>query len=150
MRTMRVALATGGALLAMTATAGSAAASGVTGLAFYVDGVRYRTVVTPTDLSGTGAPGQSWDVIYSFGSAQPSVATAAPGDRDFNGGRWQVHALSFPGGYAAALSSADKNGNHVIDSDTELGFALGDGTAVDTGVVKYFVCTVNPVPQGKA
>lgn len=150
MRTMRVALAAFGAVLAMSAAAGPALAGGVTGLAFYVDGVRYRTVVTPTDLSRTGAPEHSWDVIYSFGNAQPSVATAAPGDRDFNGGRWQVHALSFPDGYAAALTSGDKNGNHVIDSDSELGFALGDGTAVDNGVVKYFVCTVNPAPQGKA
>jgi hypothetical protein len=147
MRAKRIAgAAAGGALLALSAAAGLAQAQGVSGLAFYVDGVRYRTVATPTDLSGTGAPERSWDTIYSFGGYQPSVATAAPGDRDFNGGRWQVHALSFPGGYAAALASGDQNGNGVIDSDGELGHALADGTAVDAGVVRYFVCTVNRVP----
>ena len=56
----------------------TANAAGVSGPAFYVDGVRYRTVATPTELSGTGAPASSWDTIYSFGSAQPSVATSAP------------------------------------------------------------------------
>ena len=54
---------------------------GVTGPAFYVDGVPYRTVATPTDLTGTGAPSQSFDTIYDFGGAQMNVATAAPGDR---------------------------------------------------------------------
>ena len=42
----------------------SAHAGGVSGPAFYVDHQLYRTVATPTDLSGTGAPAQSWDTIY--------------------------------------------------------------------------------------
>jgi hypothetical protein len=60
-----VGLATGG-----VAAAGVAPASaGVGGPAFYVDGQVYRTVGTPTNLSGTGAPAHSWDVIYEcFGS----------------------------------------------------------------------------------
>jgi hypothetical protein len=36
------------------------ASAGVTGPAFYVDGSLYRTVGTPTDLSGTGAPAHAW------------------------------------------------------------------------------------------
>lgn len=150
-RTRRVTaggLIAGGVLAAVAAAAGPASAAGVSGPAFYVDGVLYRTVATPTDLSGTGAPEQSWDHIYSFGAAQRSVATAAPGDRDYNGGRWQVHALAFPQGYAAALASADMNGNQVVDSDAELAYAFAAGTAVDTGVVRMFVCTVNRVPAG--
>jgi hypothetical protein len=39
------------------------AANGVSGPAFYVDGVLYRTVGTPTDLSGTGAPAHSFDIL---------------------------------------------------------------------------------------
>ena len=89
----------------------AAAAAGVTGPAFYVDGQLYRTVNTPTDLSGTGAPAHAWDTIYDFGGNQMNVATAAPGDRGYNGGRWQVHALSFPSGYAAALAAGDTNGS---------------------------------------
>src|SRR5437870_2475397 len=48
------ALAIGAMLLALP-TAGFA--GGVTGPAFYVEGVLFRTVGTPTDLSNTGAPG---------------------------------------------------------------------------------------------
>jgi hypothetical protein len=123
------------------------ASAGVSGPAFYVDGTLYRTVGTPTDLSGTGAPDSSYDAIYDFAGNQRSVAEAAPGDTDYNGGRWQVHALAFPAGYSAALSTGDANGNGVIDSTDELDLALASGDAVDTGVVKSFVCTVNPVPR---
>jgi hypothetical protein len=122
------------------------ASAGVTGPAFYVDGVLYRTVNTPTDLSATGAPGHAWDTIYDFGGVQANVATAAPGDPGYNGGRWQVHALSFPSGYGAALTTGDLDGDGVLDSAAEVDAALGAGTALDTGVVKQFVCPVIPVP----
>lgn len=127
-----------------------AASAGVSGPAFYVDGDLYRTVGTPTDLEHTGAPDSSYDAIYAFSGHQRNVAEAAPGDTDYNGGRWQVHALDFPTGYPAALSSGDANHNGVIDSTDELDLALATGTAVDTGVVRTFVCTVNPVPKGGA
>src|SRR5439155_17611500 len=42
------------------------ASAGVSGPAFYVDHELYRTVGTPTDLSGTGAPDHSFDTIYQF------------------------------------------------------------------------------------
>ena len=132
-----------------TAVAGvltAAAGAGVTGPAFYVDGQLYRTVSTPTDLSGTGAPAHARDTIYDFGGNQMNVATAAPGDRGYNGGRWQVHALAFPSGYAAALAAGDANANGVIDSDEELALAMAAGTATDTGVVKQFVCPVIKLP----
>ncbi len=129
---------------------GPAAQAGVSGPAFYVDHVVYRTVGTPTDLSGTGAPAHSWDVIYDLGGAQLNVATAAPGDRDYNGGRWQVHGLSFPSGYAAALAAGDLNDDGVIGSDEEVAVAMAAGAAVDTGVVKQFECPVikQPANQG--
>lgn len=126
-----------------------ATASGVSGPAFWIDGQLYRTVATPTDLSGTGAPDSTFDAIYSFAGNQRNVAEAKPGDRDFNGGRWQVHELAFPSGYGAALASGDANGNGQIDSTAELWRAFADGTAVDTGVIlREFECTVNRVPQG--
>jgi hypothetical protein len=124
----------------------TAYASGVSGPAIYVDHVLYRTVATPTDLSGTGAPAQSWDTIYNFFGAQPSVATAAPGDPGFNGGRWQVHKVSTPDGYGAALAAGDLDGNGVLDSASEIQAALASGALVDDGIVKYFVCTLNKVP----
>jgi hypothetical protein len=123
-----------------------AAANGVSGPAFYVDGVLYRTVATPTDLSGTGAPAHSFDTIYNFFGAQRyNVATAAPGDPDFNGGRWQVHRVTFPD-YAAALAAHDTDGSGDFDSAAEVEAALADGTAVDEGIVRQFVCTVVRIP----
>ena len=142
-RTVAALLAAGGAAVALSP---SAHAGGVSGPAIYVDHVLYRTVATPTDLDGTGAPAGSFDTIYSFGSAQRSVATSAPGYTDFNGGRWAVHAVTLPNGYAAALASGDLDGDQVIDATNEVVAAMATGDLVDTGVVKLFVCTVNPVP----
>src|SRR3954466_9377479 len=93
----------------------AAGSGGVTGPAFYVNGQLYRTVNTPTDLSKTGAPDSSFDTIYDFGGLPPNVATAAPGDRWFNGGRWRVHALLFAN-YAAAVAQFDTNRSGNLDS----------------------------------
>lgn len=134
---------------ALLATGASAQAGGVSGPAFYVDHQLYRTVATPTDLSRTGAPAQSWDTIYSFGAVQRSVATAAPGDPGYNGGRWQVHAVSLTSTYAAALAAGDRDEDGVLDAADEVQAAIAAGALADGGVVKYFVCTVNPVPQGQ-
>ncbi len=142
------------AILAAFMLAGVASANGsggVTGPAIYVDGTLYRTVATPTDLAGTGAPDQSFDTIYSFDGVQPSVADAAPGDRDNNGGRWMVHAVSFNTDMATTVAMYDTNGSGDIDSDAELLAAVADaGPAgiTDHGVVKYFVCPIIKVPRG--
>ena len=139
---------------ACTALGGAAAgafaqgAGGVGGPAFYVDGRAYRTVGTPTDLAGTGAPGGAFDVLYDLGGAQPlNVAAAAPGDRDYTGGRWRVHGIDFSN-YAGALAddAVDANRNDVLDSDAEVLAAVARGYAVDRGVVMTFVCPVIPLP----
>jgi hypothetical protein len=130
------------ALATATGTALAGGAGGVTGPAFYVDGQLYRTVGTPTDLSGTGAPAHSFDTIYEFGGLQPNVATAAPGDRGYNGGRWRVQVLGFPLGYAAAVATADGNASGDIDSDEELQTAFTAGKAVVSGPGPSFVCPV--------
>ena len=124
-----------------------AASAAVSGPAFYVDGVVYRTVATPTDLSRTGAPAHSYDLIYDLGVAQLNVAEAAPGDTDFNGGRWAVHPVAFPHGYGAALASGDLDGNGVLDSAEEVLAAATAGDATVLDAVKYFVCTVNKYPH---
>ncbi len=144
------------ALASVVAVAAIGAGSGYAGngpphLGFYVDGAVYRTVGTPTDLSGTGAPDSAFDTLYDFSGAQAlNVATAAPGDRDFNGGRWRVQVLGFPQGYAAALATGDANGNGVIDSDAELALAFDNGTAVVAGPGPSFECPVIPVRGGLA
>jgi hypothetical protein len=125
-------------------------AGGPPSVSFYVNGTMYRTVGTPTDLSGTGAPDGSFDLIYDFGGGQLNVATAAPGDAGYNGGRWQVHALSFNSTYSATLVAHDLDGDGAIDTTAEVQSALSDASptgAVDLGVVKSFECPVIPVAR---
>jgi len=140
------------AVCALSAPSGATAAGagGVTGPAFYVNGDLYRTVGTPTDLSKTGAPDHSFDIIYDFGGGQPNVATAAPGDRDYNGGRWRVHKLAVNTSWSATVMAHDSNGSGDLDSAAEVQAALGDpgaNGATDAGVVKSFVCPAIPVPH---
>ena len=137
-------------LLVSALAAGSAVAAGsggATGPAFYVDGELYRTVGTPTDLSQTGAPAHSFDTIYAFGGLQPNVATAAPGDKGYNGGRWRVEVLGFPMGYAVAVASGDTNASGNIDSDEELLRAFTAGKANVSGNGPTFVCPVIKLPR---
>jgi hypothetical protein len=145
----RVLLAAGvasAALLVFVGVAGAAGSGAVTGPSFYVDGTLYRTVGTPTDLSRTGAPDSSFDTIYQFFGVQPyNVATAAPGDRGYNGGRWRVHGLTFAT-YESAVAQFDTNGSGDFDSAAEVAAAITAGAATDIGVVKSFVCPVIHTP----
>ena len=142
---MRALLACVALSLAASASALAAGSGGVTGPAFYVDGQLYRTVATPTDLSKTGAPAHSFDTIYALEGQPYNVATAAPGDRGYNGGRWMVHAIAYNTSWAATVAAHDANGSGDLDSAAEVGAALADpgpGGATDAGVVRQFVCPV--------
>lgn len=138
------------ALLALPAAAAAAGkgAGGVTGPAFYVDETLYRTVGTPTDLSRTGAPAHSFDTIYAIAEQEHNVATAAPGDRDYNGGRWMVHALTFDD-YQAALAVVDSNGSGDLDSFAEIEAAMDRGFVTEDKVVRKFVCPAIKMPRGR-
>jgi len=125
----------------------NAAAAGVTGPAFYVDGELYRTVGTPAILPE--GPAFSHDVIYAFGDFQGhNVAVAAPGDTDYNGGRWEVHGLGFDD-FAGALAEFDLNDSGDFDSAYEVHAALDAGAAWDVGILVRFECPVIPLPQGR-
>jgi hypothetical protein len=104
----------------------------------------YRTVGTPTDFSGTGAPAHSYDTIYAIDD-QPNVATAAPGDKGYNGGRWQVLPVMIDD-YAAALAVADANQSMDLDSDEEIDAAVEAGLATIGDSIRSFLCPVIPVP----
>ena len=148
MRRLTVVLTLLGAALLLVpgaALANGNGAGGVTGPAFYVDGELYRTVGTPTDLSGTGAPAHSFDTIYAIPN-QPNVATAAPGDAGYNGGRWMVQVLTFSD-YEDAVNAVDTNDSGDIDSNAEVQAAMDGGfvTAIEAG--PQFVCPVIPVPH---
>jgi len=74
-------------LVALAAMAGPVAAGGPPHLAFYVDGQLYETVGTPSNFFDTGAPDFTYDNLYVV-PGQAAVAASAPGDQDYNGGRW--------------------------------------------------------------
>ena len=139
----RLVLLLGLVALVTTGSAIAGGSRGVTGPAFYVDGVLYRTVGTPTDLSKTGAPASSFDTIYALSGQPYNVSTVAPGYRGYNGGRWMVHAIAYNTSWAATVAAHDTNASGDLDSAAEVEAALADpgpAGAKDTGVVKQFVC----------
>jgi hypothetical protein len=123
-----------GGALAVTAFSSIAAAGGPPSLGFYVDDVRYRTVGTPTDFSGTGAPASTYDAIYALGNGLANVAEAKPGDRDFNGGRWAVRPISW-------------NVTPVqFTNDQQILAAALAGDITIGAPIRYFFCSVSLVP----
>lgn len=140
------------ALAAAALVLATGAAAGVTEPSIYVNGQLYRTVVTPTDFSHTGAPLHSYETIYALPGAAHNVAVAAPGDPGYRGGRWQVHLIAFNTSLAATIAAHDMNGSGDLDTAAEVEAALADpgpGGATDTGVIAQFECPVIPVPHGR-
>jgi hypothetical protein len=140
---MRRTLTAVAAGLALAVVPGTALAGGPPAPSFYVNGTVYRTVGTPTDLTGTGAPAHSFDTIYEFFGAQLNVATAAPGDPGYNGGRWIVEGLDWNSSYADAVAQHG-GANGVIDTNAEIAAVLADTDAggASTFEVKRFECPV--------
>jgi hypothetical protein len=134
----RLASAIVAAGLVASAFASSVAAGGPPKLSFYIDDVRYRTVGTPTDFSGTGAPASTYDTIYALGAGLANVADAKPGDTDFNGGRWAVRPITW-------------NTTPVqLTTDTEILAWANQGRLSLGDPVRYFFCSVNIVPPGQS
>ncbi len=133
MRRMLTAVATAAFGLALSVSA--AAAGGPPSLSFYVDGERYRTIGTPTDLSGTGAPDHSYDTIYALGDGLANVAEAKPGDTDYNGGRWMVLPITWHSA-PVQLRSAEQVEAAALAGDLSIGEMP----------VQQFVCPVIKVP----
>ena len=131
----RIGIAVTTALLGAAVAVGTVSAGGPPGVGFYVDDHLYRTVGTPTDFSGTGAPAHSYDRIFALGNGLTNVAEAKPGDRDFNGGRWMVVPVDWQSVTPTQVTDAD-----VLIALEEAGLiAFGDP-------VKYFECPVIPLP----
>lgn len=69
---------------------------------FYANDETYRTVVTPTTLPDRG----NFDILYVFPDCPTCapVSDAAPGDTDYNGGRWALHEAH---GITSQLTNSD-------------------------------------------
>jgi hypothetical protein len=101
MRVTVIAVVAAAVLFALP-TGALAAGLGPPGGTIYAFDQPYRTVATPTSLPDKGA----FDTIYVFPDCPDcaSVSDAAPGSRDYNGGRWRVIAAS---GITTQLTNAD-------------------------------------------
>ena len=130
----RVVAAASAVVLVASIGASGVLAGGPPGLAFYVDGERYRTVGTPTDLFDTGAPASSFDKIYALGSGLINVAESKPGDADYSGGRWTVLPITWAQGVTPVQYT----------SDWQILQAQGNGLLTIGAPVKEFVCPVIP------
>jgi hypothetical protein len=118
----------------LAALASTALAGGPPGPAFYVDGDLYRTVGTPTDFSHTRAPEHSFDTVYQFFGAITNVASSAPGDRDFNGGRWMVIGATW-----------NVEPYDLFSEDEVLAAADAGDITLSDGPIKWFECPVIPL-----
>lgn len=118
--------------------------------AIWVDDELYGTVLTPNTLP-SNAPAGSFDIIYSFDGSgldgQRSIADAAPGDRDYNGGRWMVFAVTFTQ-LGKAIHDGDNDGvvDFELTNDADLMTHAGLGHFTISGPVKYFSCPLTPSP----
>ncbi|MDF1544819.1 MAG: hypothetical protein P1R58_06910 [bacterium] len=103
----RILLASFAILLAVSSTT---VAVGPPGGAIWADGHAYITVATPSNLPNKGPK----DALYVFDNldGQSPVSESKPGDRNYNGGRWQVHVLAFT---SSGLAAHDANGDGVAD-----------------------------------
>ena len=131
----RLAAAAASAALLVTVAASAVAAGGPPSLSFYVDDVRYRTVGTPTDFSGTGAPASTYDKIYALGDGLINVAEAKPGDRDFNGGRWMVLPIT----WSAGVTPVQLTNAEDVEAWADLGLLT-----IATTPARQFLCPVIP------
>lgn len=82
--------------------------------AIWANGNIYDTIITPATF--VSPPEHSTDMIYSFMMSglegQRSVAESAPGDRDYNGGRWDVQMVVFT---ADGMAAHDPDGDGMVN-----------------------------------
>ena len=145
-RTTLGALAIGGLVFAQATTALADRATVVRD-AIWVHDELYGTVAT--DTAFRSPPAHSTDIIYSFAGSglegQRSVAEHAPGDRGYNGGRWNVMAVTFT---EDGLAIHDMDGDGTVDFELTNAEAVkqheqwGHLTIEEAGV--YFECPLRP------
>lgn len=127
------------ALFAAVSLAGLVGADGLGPPApdsFYVDDELYRTIGTPTELPDQGPKDGIYAIIGLDG--QTPVAESKPGDRDYNGGRWQVTVLQF---------TEEGKAVHDPDDDGTVNFELTNWEQVEMHIDLGHLEVVGPGPS---
>jgi hypothetical protein len=82
--------------------------------ALWANGSTYDTILTPTSFKAP--PMHSTDILWDFSMSglqgQRGVAASAPGDRDYNGGRWSVKKVIFTD---LGLDMHDPDGDEMVN-----------------------------------
>ena len=90
----------------------------------------YSGVNSPRDLPDHG----KFDAIYVLGPGLMPVSEVAPGDSDYNGGRWEVRIVSFVGMAPTQFTNAE-----------QIAAAASMGKVSIGGVVRRFECPLIPL-----
>jgi hypothetical protein len=106
------------------------AAQGPPSYLIYAHDRLYTGVNAPNDLPEQG----DFNAIYPLGPGLHAVSEAAPGDRDYRGGRWEVRPVSF-------LTIAPRQFTNAVD----LVAAAARGEIGIGAVVKRFECPLIPI-----
>ena len=118
------------AALALIAAAGQGPPANM----IYAHDRLYTGVNAPTDLPERGF----FNTIYPLGPGLHAVSEAAPGDRDYRGGRWEVRPVTF-------LTIAPRQFTNAED----IVAAASRGEIQIGGVVKRFECPLIPINPNK-
>jgi hypothetical protein len=102
---------------------------GPPGGTIYANDMMFKTVGTPANLPNHG----KFDTIYVLGHGLANVADAAPGDMDFNGGRWEVRPVEFLNISPTQFTNADDLKAAAMRGEISIG-----------SVVKRFECPLIP------
>jgi hypothetical protein len=113
------------AIFCLTSAAPVLAQVGPPGSMIYAHDETYRTVATPTDLPPHG----KFDTIYVLGDMLAPVSESAPGDWDYNGGRWEARLIE----WLTIDPMQFTNAEDIVAAADRGEIAIGD-------VVARFVC----------
>ena len=96
----------------------------------YANNRMFKTIATKADpLPNHG----KFDTIYVLGNGLANVADAAPGDMDYNGGRWEVHLVDFLTIPPTQFTNAEDIHDAAMSGEISIG-----------PVVKRFECPMIP------
>jgi hypothetical protein len=96
----------------------------------YANDELFTGVNAPRDLPDQG----TFDTIYVLGPGLMPVADAAPGDTDYNGGRWEVRLVTW-----VSISPQQ------LTNDSQVAAAAAAGQITIGDVVRRFECPMIPL-----